>query len=382
MNGRIYDPKLARFMQADPFIDGVSDSQGYNRYTYVRNNPLAYTDPTGFKRSGGLKRWQKTAKAAMGPLGNSSTGRQLFQVVGTMACGPAAPLCAAAISSWTTFASGGNGKMALEAGARTYASAYISGEIGNSFGELKTPGQIFRASVAHGTLGGVMNVLGGGKFGHGFASAFMSKFILTHLDLKGDIDKKIWGTLASRTFVAAMVGGTISEATGGKFANGAIQSALQWVYNAESEKFEGAVLTDDELTELSTELRDQTLKMEKALSVAIQSKDLAKISEITGIDVGWLKAGLDEAEIRLLTLQHAVTETGISYVRQNMKIAAAELIDLALPARRLGKLERVREMIQGPSSRLSDIQVFPGKKGNWQYSYNFHNVKITRNFRN
>ncbi len=239
MNGRIYDPKLARFMQADPFIDGVTDSQGYNRYTYVRNNPLAYTDPTGFKRSGGLKRWQKTARAAMGPLGNSSTGRQVFQVVGSVLsfyCGPAAAACAAAVSSVTTLGNGGNGRMAIEAGARAYATAYISGEIGNGFGKLDSPWKIFGSSVAHGTLGGVMNVLGGGKFGHGFTSAFMSKFILSHLDLKGDIDDKEWGNVASRTFVAAMVGGTISEATGGKFANGAVQSALQWAFNAERER--------------------------------------------------------------------------------------------------------------------------------------------------
>ncbi|MEX2964821.1 RHS repeat-associated core domain-containing protein, partial [Microbulbifer sp. TYP-18] len=45
MNGRIYDPLLGRFVQADPNIDGTTSSQGYNRYSYVHNNPLAFTDP-------------------------------------------------------------------------------------------------------------------------------------------------------------------------------------------------------------------------------------------------------------------------------------------------------------------------------------------------
>ena len=48
MNGRIYDPVLGRFMQADPFIQAAKNSQSFNRYAYVFNNPLSYTDPSGF----------------------------------------------------------------------------------------------------------------------------------------------------------------------------------------------------------------------------------------------------------------------------------------------------------------------------------------------
>ena len=48
MNGRIYDPQLARFMSADPIIQDPTHSQSYNRYTYVWNNPTNLTDPTGF----------------------------------------------------------------------------------------------------------------------------------------------------------------------------------------------------------------------------------------------------------------------------------------------------------------------------------------------
>jgi RHS repeat-associated core domain len=48
MNGRVYDPILARFISADPIIQAPTDMQSYNRYAYVRNNPLAYTDPSGY----------------------------------------------------------------------------------------------------------------------------------------------------------------------------------------------------------------------------------------------------------------------------------------------------------------------------------------------
>lgn len=50
MNGRIYDPKLGRFLQADPIIDGATNTQGYNRYSYVANNPLSAIDPSGYSK--------------------------------------------------------------------------------------------------------------------------------------------------------------------------------------------------------------------------------------------------------------------------------------------------------------------------------------------
>lgn len=50
MNGRIYDPKLARFVQADPIIQDPLRVQSLNRYSYVWNNPLNATDPSGFTR--------------------------------------------------------------------------------------------------------------------------------------------------------------------------------------------------------------------------------------------------------------------------------------------------------------------------------------------
>ncbi|MBP6882460.1 MAG: VCBS repeat-containing protein [Candidatus Levybacteria bacterium] len=56
MNGRVYDPVIGRFLSADPFVQQPDNTQSYNRYSYVLNSPLSYTDPTGhFFR--GLRRW-------------------------------------------------------------------------------------------------------------------------------------------------------------------------------------------------------------------------------------------------------------------------------------------------------------------------------------
>jgi len=48
MNGRVYDPVLGRILSADPNVDDATDAQGFNRYSYVGNNPMNATAPRGF----------------------------------------------------------------------------------------------------------------------------------------------------------------------------------------------------------------------------------------------------------------------------------------------------------------------------------------------
>lgn len=48
MNGRVQDPLIGRFLSPDPFVPDPFDGQSFNRYSYVRNNPLTRIDPTGF----------------------------------------------------------------------------------------------------------------------------------------------------------------------------------------------------------------------------------------------------------------------------------------------------------------------------------------------
>jgi RHS repeat-associated protein len=47
MNGRVYDPRLARFLSPDNYVQDPENSQSYNRYAYCINNPMKYTDPSG-----------------------------------------------------------------------------------------------------------------------------------------------------------------------------------------------------------------------------------------------------------------------------------------------------------------------------------------------
>lgn len=50
MRGRMYDPKIGRFLTPDPIIGNALNSQSLNHYSYVGNNPLSFFDPTGLER--------------------------------------------------------------------------------------------------------------------------------------------------------------------------------------------------------------------------------------------------------------------------------------------------------------------------------------------
>jgi RHS repeat-associated protein len=47
MNARLYDPVLGRFLQTDDYVQAPDNLQNHNRFSYVWNNPLKYTDPSG-----------------------------------------------------------------------------------------------------------------------------------------------------------------------------------------------------------------------------------------------------------------------------------------------------------------------------------------------
>jgi hypothetical protein len=70
-------------------------------------------------------------------------------------------------------------------------------------------------------MGGITSMLQGGKFGHGFVAAGLAPIAGNYLE------GAKWISNAGEKFLAkVVVGGTISERTGGKFANGAKAAAF------------------------------------------------------------------------------------------------------------------------------------------------------------
>jgi len=77
MKGRVFNPFLGRFTSPDPYLTAWDQTQGFNRYAYVQNRPLTYTDPTGY--SG--ETYQLPPVKVTGP--NEPTGGTLWTGFGT-----------------------------------------------------------------------------------------------------------------------------------------------------------------------------------------------------------------------------------------------------------------------------------------------------------
>lgn len=44
---RYYDPSMGRFLNEDTYEGQIDNPLSQNLYTYVHNNPLIYSDPSG-----------------------------------------------------------------------------------------------------------------------------------------------------------------------------------------------------------------------------------------------------------------------------------------------------------------------------------------------
>ena len=222
MNGRVYDPALGRFLSADPFVQFPDSTQGLNRYSYVGNNPLSFTDPSGYF----FKKLFKKVRRLFKKILRNPIVQAVATVAASFACGPP---CAAAASAAFTAVNGGDFGDVLRAAAISFATARAFQAVGHGLGLPDNPAFLssghLAKTVAHGAVGGVAAVAGGGKFGHGFLAAGVAQLGAPAI---GQIP-----TTEGRVAAAAIVGGTASKLGGGKFANGAVTAAFGRLYNDE-----------------------------------------------------------------------------------------------------------------------------------------------------
>lgn len=218
MNGRLYDPKLHRFLQPDNFIQEPSNTQNYNKYAYVLNNPLKYTDSSG-------------EYVEIGFFGAVAIGMTIAALTYTIT----------ALVADVPFTVGGLAK-ATFIGA---ASSAVTYGIGSAAGSLFTNfySQAAFQAVAHGTFQGGMTAISGGKFWSGFAAGALSSIAAsawsggssppeTH-SFRGSSytqtfnHQGISGALGADNSLGMIAFGTVSggagaELTGGNFWQGAV----------------------------------------------------------------------------------------------------------------------------------------------------------------
>ncbi len=226
MNGRIYDPTLGRFLQADPVIQFPDYTQSWNSYSYVLNNPLTYTDPSGYFIGKFFKKLFRGLNKAFGDFAP-------FVSIALLAI-PGMP--GWVMQSWGHafgfgFVTGGIATGSLKGalfGGISAAAFYGIGEHFSAVTGLAEGG--LGHILTHGLAGGILAELQGGQFGHGFLAAGLSKAVMGRFSYEDGSTQAVIG----RTTIAAIVGGTVSRITGGKFANGAMTAAMAQLFNNEA----------------------------------------------------------------------------------------------------------------------------------------------------
>ncbi|NLP45408.1 MAG: RHS repeat-associated core domain-containing protein, partial [Peptococcaceae bacterium] len=62
LNARMYEPKIARFLQEDTYRGDPMDPLSLNLYAYCAYNPIMYYDPTGHFSIFSGDDWRKLAR--------------------------------------------------------------------------------------------------------------------------------------------------------------------------------------------------------------------------------------------------------------------------------------------------------------------------------
>ncbi|WP_265583775.1 RHS repeat domain-containing protein [Chitinimonas koreensis] len=213
MNGRVYDPVVARFLSVDPVLQDASNWQNYNRYSYVLNNPLMLTDPSGYsfmEKLGGVISGSYLNREILSHV-SYETG-SLLVTVGSMYCGPAYMACEAAGTYDNMRAHGYSARDSIQGGVQAGVMAVINNGIGQGTKGASVFGSdaYFANVTLHAIVGGMQAEMSGGDFKAGFLSAGISAAAAPAIDQIGsDNDGENWSNpmyKAERVATAAVIG--------------------------------------------------------------------------------------------------------------------------------------------------------------------------------
>jgi hypothetical protein len=184
-------------LQGDPLVQAPLNLQSYNRYSYVLNNPLSFTDPTGFSA------WNKYRDSIIKPV--------VAAVAAYFTAGAASSMFlewAAASAESSAIAAGAGGDIFT---AATMSSAPV-GATGVTYGTAASAiGGSAGGFAAGGIMGGNINSALSGAVAGGLAGGISGYFGPTYP--------------LQRVAANAAAGGVSAAISGGKFEDG-FSSAL------------------------------------------------------------------------------------------------------------------------------------------------------------
>ena len=211
MNGRLYDPLLRRFLNADENIQDPHNTQNYNKYAYVLNNPLMFNDPSGEFIFTVLAAW----------LGSKILAAAIIGAVVGVASYTIGLAVTGNLYQWNL---GGALKSALW-GAVSGAVSFGLGELFSASSVVKALGdaKFIVQAAAHGVSQGVLSVMQGGDFLSGAAGGFFGSLGASGF---GAVAREWGSSFGGDVFFGALSGGIGAELTGGNFWQGAVTGGI------------------------------------------------------------------------------------------------------------------------------------------------------------
>lgn len=213
MNGRLYDPLLRRFLNADENIQDPYNTQNYNKYGYVMNNPLLFNDPSGEYIFGITEGF--VAAIVIGAMVGTAS-----YILNTIITGQKFTLLGyfkaeffGALSGAVTYGIGS--VFTTTAGAATQFAASI-GKVGSAFLQ----------AAAHGVAQGTLSLMQGADLsaaGMAAITGFVTSGVMSGLT---EIAPSVTKSLGASMTIGGVVGGVTSELAGGNFWQGAVVGAV------------------------------------------------------------------------------------------------------------------------------------------------------------
>ncbi len=270
LNGRVYDPFVARMRAPTRWWRTRSTAKCGTATAYVANNPLAFTDPSGYCFLG-CGTWSNLSKMQLGtlfrsnPMLGSIVEISAAGICGMMTVGACEPAIAAILASTVVagITSGRLGTAVLRAGVTTAATVAAFTVVGGVTAGM--PGAIPGPGGTDGTFipfseGHLANIVGHALIGCGQAAASGGKCGAGALAgaVTSAAGPYIYGLPFDAAVVAnAALGGAAAVVGGGKFENGAITGAFGYLFNTlgkSANSSDGATGGEQSISDLGTQV--------------------------------------------------------------------------------------------------------------------------------